>query len=129
VRLLQADWEAAWLRSRGVEFLQQPVGGTLNLLVSPLGRSVKAGDQAASMQTAEVTENERVSGLGLVSDAIGRSKEPARVVLPRVLLQKGVLGCGLRLNVTPVAVQDVLLGLDELASLGDSRVYSRCMKP
>jgi hypothetical protein len=37
-----------------------------------------------------------------------------------MLLQKGVLGCGLRLNVAPVAVQDVSLGLDELASLGHS---------
>src|SRR6266508_130490 len=108
------------LGSRGVEFLQQPVGGTLNLFVSPLGGSVEAGDQATSMKTAEVTVDERISRLGLIGGTIGQPKEPARVVLPGVLLQKGILGCGLRLNVAPVAVQDVSLGLDELASLGHS---------
>jgi len=96
------------------------VGGSLNLLVSPLGGSIEAGDQAASMKTAEITVDERVSRLGLVGGAIGHPEEPARIVLPRVLLQEGVLGRGLRLNVTPVAVQDVVLGLDEFPSLGHS---------
>src|SRR6266702_1642580 len=66
----QANTKAAWLRGRGVEFLHQPVGGSLNLLVSPLGGSVEAGDQAASMKTAEVTVDEREARLGLVGGTI-----------------------------------------------------------
>lgn len=81
----------AWLRTRGVEFLQQLVGGSLNVLVSPFGSSVEAGDQATSMKPAEVTVNEGVSCLGLVRGAIGQPKEPARILLPRVLLQEGIL--------------------------------------
>ena len=68
----QVDKEAAWLGGRGVEFLQQPVGGSLDLLVSPLGGSVEAGDQATSMETAEVTVDERVSRLGFVGGATGQ---------------------------------------------------------
>src|SRR5207247_3808805 len=108
------------LRGRGVELLQQAVGSSLNLFVSPLGCSVDASDQAASMKTAEITIDERVSRLRLVGGAFGQPREPARVIGPRVLLQEGVLGCGLGLNVTPVAVQDVLLRPDELSSLGHS---------
>jgi hypothetical protein len=98
------DEEAAWLGGRGVEFFQQPVGCPLNLLVPPLGGSVEASDQATSMKTAEVTVDKCVSRLGLLGGASGQPKEPARIVLPRVLLQEGVLGRGLRLNVAPVAV-------------------------
>jgi hypothetical protein len=43
------------LRSRGVEFLQQSVGDSLDLFVPPLGGAVHARDQAASVEAAEVT--------------------------------------------------------------------------
>src|SRR5439155_5521835 len=62
--------------------------------------------------------DERVSGLGLVRSALGQSQEPARVLLPRVLLQESVLINPLRLNVAPSAVQHVALGFDELPSVG-----------
>src|SRR5262245_27863444 len=107
-------------RRGGVELLQQSVGGSLDFLVPPLGRAVEAGDQATSVQAAKVAVHERVSRLGLVGGALGQPEEPARVLLPRVFLQEGVLVAGLRLDVAPVAVQHVTPGLDELASPGDA---------
>jgi hypothetical protein len=49
-----------------IEKLEEIVGCQLDLLVPPLGGAVVAGNQAGAMQPAEVSVDERVSGLGLV---------------------------------------------------------------
>ena len=46
-------WEG-FHRAMGGGERQQPIRCSLNLLVAPLGGSVEAGHQAASMETAEV---------------------------------------------------------------------------
>ncbi len=89
----------AWLRSqrssltagpfglsaaRLVEQLQQLVSRELDLLVTPLGRPVLAGDQPASMEAAKVAVDERVARLRLVGGAFGEPEVPLRVLLPGV---------------------------------------------
>jgi hypothetical protein len=49
-----------------VEVLQELMGRKLDLFVTPLCGPVVAGDQAHSMDTAEVPVDERVPGLGLL---------------------------------------------------------------
>jgi hypothetical protein len=46
-----------------VEPLQKPVSGEFDVLMTPLGRPVVAGDQARSVDAAEVTIDERVAAL------------------------------------------------------------------
>jgi hypothetical protein len=66
------------------------------------------------MKTAEVTVDERVSRFGLVGGASGQPKEPARIVLPRVLLEEGVLGRGLWLSVAQLLSRTYSLALMSL---------------
>lgn len=86
----------------------------LDLLVTPLGGAVLAGDETHAVQSAEVAKDERVPGLSLVIRAIGETEMPAGVVVPGVLLQVLVLLAGARLDLAPVAGQDVLALVDEL---------------
>ena len=65
------------------------------------GGAVDAGDQARPVDAAEVAVDERVARLGLVRGALGQPEVPELVVLPRVLLEVGVLVGGLRLHVAP----------------------------
>jgi hypothetical protein len=67
---------AGALRALPVEQLQQLVGGQLDFLVSPLGGSVVAGDQAGPVDSAEVAVDERVPGLCLVGGALGQPEVP-----------------------------------------------------
>src|SRR4051794_6355677 len=103
-----------------VEFLQEVVRGNLDLLVSPFRSSVDAGDQAGPMHPAEVAVHERVSRLRLVVRALGQAEVPGGVLVPRVTFEKGVTRVRVGLHLAPVAVQDVLLRLDQLARLCDS---------
>jgi len=94
--------------------LQQIVGGDLDVLVPPFGGAVDAGDQPGPVDTAEIPVDERVPRLGLVLGAVRQPEVPGRVVVPAVRLEIGILRGGVGLDVTPVTVQYVLLGVDQL---------------
>src|SRR6185436_15142867 len=104
-----------------VELLEQVVGGQLDLLVAPLRGPEHAGDQAAPMKAPEVAEDERVAGLGLVGGPGGQPEVPRGVFVPLVLVEEVVLVRGGRLRLVPLAIEDVLAGGDQLASLLDGR--------
>src|SRR4029453_10370791 len=74
-----------------VQVLQQAVRRQLHLLVAPLRRPINAGDQPGPMHPGEVADDERVPSLGLVVGALGQTEVPRRILLPRVLLEVGVL--------------------------------------
>ena len=84
------------------------MGGEFDLLVPPLGRPVHAGDDAHPVDAPEVPVDKRVSGLGLVCRTVGEPEMPLGILLPRVLLQVGVLVAGAGLDLSPVAVGQVL---------------------
>ena len=107
-----------------VQQLQQVVRGKLDLLVPPLRGAVDARDQAGPVHPAEVAVDERVAGLGLVVGADCQAEVPGRVVGPGMPLQEGVLRVGGRLHFAPVAVEDVLPGLDQLAALRDASLFT-----
>ena len=60
-----------------VEFLEQVVGGQLDLLVAPLCSPVEASDQADAVETPEISVGERVPCLGFVRGTVGESEMPA----------------------------------------------------
>ena len=66
------------------------------------------------MESTEVPVAERVPGLGLVRRIVGEAEIPLPVVIPRVRFQEGILLVGARLDVSPRAVEDVLVRIDEL---------------
>ena len=66
------------------------------------------------MDALEVAEDERVASLRLVRCAIRQPEVPRGVLVPRMVLQEGVLVVGGRRDLAPVAVEDVPLGVDEL---------------
>jgi hypothetical protein len=70
--------------SGSIQELQQLVRRQLDLLVSPLGGAVVAGDQARAVQAAEVSVDEGVTRLGLLRSALGEAEVPLRVVAPIV---------------------------------------------
>ena len=98
--------------ARLVQQLQEPVGREFNLLVAPLGGAVVAGDQSRSMKPAKVSVDKRVAGLRVITRTLGKSEMPLAVLLPGVRLEVIVLGCGIRLHVSPFTVQDVLTAFD-----------------
>jgi hypothetical protein len=53
--------------------LQQLMGGEFDLLVSPLGCAVLAGDQTHPMDAPKVPIHECVSGLGVVVGTVRES--------------------------------------------------------
>jgi hypothetical protein len=103
---------------RSIEELQEIVGRELDLLVPPFRSAVVARDQAGAVEAAEVFVDEGVSRLGLVLGAIGESEVPFAVLAPRVRREKRVLVFGSGLDVTPVAVEDVLAPTDEVPCAG-----------
>jgi hypothetical protein len=93
--------------------------GQLDVFVSPLRRSVDARDETGPVQPAEVAVDERVSRLRVVRSAFGQPEVPVSVFLPRVGFEEGVLVLRARLNVAPVALEDVLPRLDQPAGMAD----------
>jgi hypothetical protein len=89
------------------------VSRELDLLVAPFGGPVVARDQAGPVDATEVPVDERVPGLGLVLGTLGEPEVPFGVLLPGVRLQERVLRRRTRLNVTPIAVEDILAGVDQ----------------
>ena len=67
-----------------IQQLQQLVCRQLDLLVTPLGGAVDAGDQARPVQTAEVSVDEGVPRLGLVRSSLREAEVPLGVLVPRV---------------------------------------------
>ena len=128
---LGADPAAAGPRGRRglagglVEQLQQVVGRELDVLVPPLAGPVDAGDQAGAVHAAQVAVHERVARLGLVVGTLGEPEVPGGVLVPGVLVEVGVLRVRTGLRVAPVAVEDVLLLLDQLAAVGDGGLVHR----
>ena len=105
-----------------VQLLEQTVGGALDLFVPPLRRPVHARDQPRAVDAAEVAVDEGVARLGLVGGAVGERQVPGAVRRPVVALEEGVLGPRVGLDVAPVAVEDVLLGRDQLTAASDGGV-------
>jgi hypothetical protein len=62
--------------ARLVKELQQVVCGQFDVLVPPLRSAVDAGDQAGAMNTAEVSVDDGVAGLGLVGRTLGQAQMP-----------------------------------------------------
>src|SRR4051812_13251450 len=110
---------------RRVQQLEQVVGGELDLLVPPRRRAVHAGDQAGAMQPPQVPVDERVPGLRPVVRAVREAEVPRPVLLPRVGLEVGVLGGGVRLHIAPLAVEHVLARFDELLRARDRALVDR----
>ena len=63
----------------------------LDLLMPPLRGTVVAGDQPHPMHAPEVAVDERIPRLRLLGRALGETKMPSRVLLPRVRLEERVL--------------------------------------
>jgi hypothetical protein len=96
-----------------VEVLQELMGGELDLLVSPLGGPVLTSDQAHPMDTPKVPIDERVPGLGVVGRTRSEPQMPLGVVIPGVRRQEGVLLLGAGLHLAPLAVEHVLVRVDQ----------------
>src|SRR6478752_1614851 len=96
-----------------VEVLQEIVGCQLDFLVSPLGRSVVAGDEPHPVQPAEVAVDERVPSLGLITGLLGNGEVPLPVLLPVVVGEERVLVVGRGLHVGPAAAQYVPTRVDQ----------------
>jgi hypothetical protein len=58
------------------------MGGELDVLVPPFGCPVLACDQTRSVDAAEVSVDESIPGLGLVSSAISEPEVPFGVLRP-----------------------------------------------
>ncbi len=114
VSLSLADRSSQRLSPSAVEVLQEGMSCLLDLLVSPLGGPVLAREQATPVESTEVTVGERVPGFGLLRRIVSESQKPFAVLMPRVRLEEGVLVLGARLDVSPRAVEDVLVSIDEL---------------
>ena len=99
----------------------------LDRLVAPLRRPENTRDDGRAMDPPEVAHDEGVAALGLVGRALGQAEVPGGVLLPGVLREIGVLGVGARLDLTPVAVEHVLAGLDEVSRVLDGRVVARVL--
>src|SRR5262245_66681272 len=80
--------------ARPVQVLEQVVSRELDHLVAPFCGAIHAGDEAGAVDASEVADDEGVAGLRLVRRTIGQPEVPARVLVPRVTLEGGVLvGC------------------------------------
>jgi len=69
------------------------------------------------MDAAEVAIHECVTALGLVGRTLRKAEMPFGVVVPGVGFQERVLILRSRLDLTPIAVENVLAGFDETASV------------
>ena len=102
------------------------VSGELDVFVTPLGRSVHAGDQAAAMNRRKSPSTIRMSGLRIVRGPRCRGRGAARRTRARVLLQKAFLGGGVGLDLAQVVLEYILARprssaarVGQLRSLGD----------
>ena len=112
-----------------IEQLEQLVRRQLDLLVTPLGGAELAGDDARPMDPSEVADDERVATLRLVGRAIGQAEEPRAVRVPVVACEVAILVVGARLDLAPVAAQDVLMALDQAFGVLDGGAVQRCTWP
>jgi hypothetical protein len=101
------------------------VGGELDLLVPPLRCPVLTGDQAGPMDATEIPIDESVPSLRVVISTVGEPEVPLRVLVPRVRLEEGVLVVGARLSVAPIALQHVLVSVDELSRVCHGELIDR----
>src|SRR4051812_37855324 len=92
----------------------------LDLLVLELGCAVVAGNDSGAMNPLEVAEDEGIARLGLACRAFGQAEMPLSVVGPVVLCEVSVLVVRARLNLAPVAVDDVASGINERLRVADS---------
>ena len=90
-----------------------------DLFVPPLSRSVMASDQAGAVEAAEITVDEGVSRFRFPRGSFRETEMPLAIFIPGVRLQKCVLVTGVRLDVAPVAGEDVLATLDQAHCPGD----------
>ena len=95
------------------------MGGELDLLVAPLGRAVDAGDETVAVHTPEVAVDEGMARLRFVCGTFRQAQMPLPVLVPGVGLEKGVFVRRGRLDVAPVAVEDVLAALDQPTGIRD----------
>jgi hypothetical protein len=108
--------------------LQEIVRSKLDLLVSPFRGAVDAGDEGCPVHPAEIADHERISSFRLLSDTSGEAEMPGGVLLPGMPFQKGVLGIRARLHFTPVAVEHVLLGVDQPAAVAHRGFIQRVLR-
>lgn len=101
------------------------MGRALDILVAPLSGSIQTRDQPASMDTAKVSIDERVPGLGLLRSSISEAEMPFGELIPGMGSQIGVLLVGARLNLSPVALEHVLPSVDESFSACDGAIVHR----
>src|SRR5688572_1058697 len=95
------------------------MGRKLDLFVPPFRRPIDAGDQGRTVHASQVAEYKRVAGLGLVRGTLGEAKMPGSVLLPGMPLEEGVLIIRTWLHVAPIAIQHVLLGVDQPTAVVD----------
>jgi hypothetical protein len=113
--------------------LQEVMCRQLDFLVPPLRCPINAGDQRRTVHPPQVTEDERIPRLGLISRTFGQAEMPGGVLLPGVPFQKGVLVVGPGLHLTPVAIENILPGVDQPAAVFNcglvERVFRQCLPP
>src|SRR4051794_10814442 len=93
--------------------------------MAPLRRAVVACDQSHAVNAAEVAINEGVPRLRLLSRPVRQPEMPLRVLVPAVGLEEAVLVLCARLDLIPLAAQDVLAGLDQLTRPSDAPLVDR----
>ena len=111
--------------------LQELMCGQLDFLMPPLRCPIDAGDQRRTVHPPQVTEDERIPRLGFISRTLGKAEMPGGVLLPGVPFQEGVLVVGAGLHLTPVAVENVLPGVDQPPAVFNcglvERVFRQCL--
>jgi hypothetical protein len=96
-------------------------------LVAPFRRSILAGDETGSVDTPEITVHESVPCLDLLGGSLRQAQEPFGVLIPRMRPEVSILVFGLRLPLTPIAVEHVLAGINEFPSVGDCALVHRVL--
>ena len=113
--------------------LQEVMCRQLDFLVPPLRCPINAGDQRRTVHPPQVTEDERIPRLGLISRTFGQAEMPGGVLLPGVPFQKCVLVVGAGLHLTPIAIENILPGVDQPAAVVNcglvERVFRQCLPP
>src|SRR5215217_8271766 len=102
--------------------------GQFDLLVPPFRCPVDAGDQRRTVHAAEIAEDKRITSLGLVGHTLSEAKMPGGVLLPGMPLQISVLVICAWLHFAPVAVKDILLGVDQVTAVFDCGVVQRVFR-
>src|SRR5436190_6768418 len=100
----------------------------LDLLVAPLCCTVDASNQSGPVDASEVAEYKGIPCLRLVCDTVGQSQVPGSVLLPGMPFEIVVLVICAWLHLAPVAVQDVLLGVDQPAAVTNCGLVQRVLR-